>query len=616
MSDQPDGADKLLADERAALAAAAMKARLSRPGVSDPDEILRMLGGAITSASRLFDRLRAQGSAPFLPFAEFIRTFLRACAQFLEYAQVVERLPDLASDRQLDAAQSQEVRARFVEVMREAHALLAPNLGGTHGPAVRLEIDAIVLTATFHWLTREGPEVRARVEPQLLEIARDLHRRTSEINPDDDPEELASWVRVSAARIVRAFRPTEGERLLADEPSPVRDLQSAWDVLLAQLPLAATLANRNELLARMERLTTSALEFDKAARDGWVALALDPVRAAAAALIDAGGADDAHAVLELYSSLAGYEPSGAHVVRLFAHGGHVYRLLATEGGSGGAVGSRIPIDTRPFTKLTEASADGVPAVAFEQRKPITRQLRPLFGDEGLPAEGLALDPIGIAAWVPWHTVPAPDGAPIGSREGVRWRHPLASRWEPGHLAGQHFGPDLVIDTSLPSSSRLASLWGRSPRLGAVRRYDSTKEGAERLLDLLDMSADAVYFGHAASDPMSALGAGLRGPGGIVIPLDEIESRSFARLERLVLVACESGRSSPFMLGQSPAHAFAAAGIHTVVATLWTIAELHGERYVNALVGEIERNGASLSDLWRRVAAKTTVERVPFFCISP
>lgn len=617
----PTTASNDLAEHAQMLAEIQDTTRMSRPGIGDPQRILTELGSALRVASNKYDEILKQvGTIDMLSLLKFMRQQARACAQFLEYAQDIDLLPNPDTGAVLDVETSKRYRLGLQKVIKEAGGLLHRFLGESYPPLIRLELEALLLSAKFHnqkWLLLDDETSQTISESILLDAERLLAKSDLESQKaTPDLEELLPWIRVSALRVLLLMHdsPEQAALALMSAGENLIDKNLAWELSLVQLQLAADSGATEDVVRAFSKLASAAKELPWVERAGMLVMATNPVTYAAAALVDSRNLDTAADLLETYSQLGGYLHVEGNLLQLFVARGNVYGILTVDG-ERSVITSKL--NSKACESMFEASLDGNPNRSFESRKALGRSLRSII-EAILSTSSLTLDPIGLTAWWPWHAFSTGSGVSLSLETELHWRHPRQSEQKPSPL--QIDDAVLVVDTALSQSKTVINAWRRltKDRPDAIFAFDSDAGGVlpEDMLKAIDSASFCIYYGHGISDPLDASGRGLGiGPDSI-LTLHDITGRKYLKLESLILVACEAGRSTPFLPGASPAHGFAMAGVSTVVSTLWTIYADAGAMYVKDLIKELEAmTTAEAAQAWRALSKRVTPERTPFFCMT-
>lgn len=599
------------------LNAARAAAKHARPGVGDPLVVLVELGRALREASKVFDDAGANRGRPAVPklvLADFFREIGRTNVQFLELAAGMTQLPSPNTGDLLDPMSSGRYRDGARQVVNNARVCFEGVMDDIPLP-LRLEWEALSLTATFH--VRVSPidpaDIAREAVGPLVPAAQQLLVATEQglVEGVADPEELLPWARFAAVRILMHHDPALAAPMLDMSAAELVDPHVRWQLVLAQLQVTAEQGDPSLVLQHFSDLVTEQFAASSVERLGRSVTATLPVLITAGRLIERGLLDDASAVLEDLSRLAGYAATNDPLLRVFEVNGKVHSILEFSGVRHLAT---AVADAQASMKLVKASADEDPDRTFRERKSLGRGLRPILGQEALEGvTSLTIDPVGFCSWWPWHAFATGQGVSFSEKVQLRWRHP---RPRQGGLSPKQSSRVLVIDTSLPQAESIIRTFGRLlPDDSRIVRFNSEAGdvAARDLLQAMDSAGLCIYFGHAASDTFDASKSGLLvGPLQRSVSLDAISTANFHNLRSLVLVACEGGRTSPFLAGRSPAHAFAQAGVTDIVASLWTIWAKDGAAYLENLIKEMAKDsGVNLYEAWRTLAKKATPASTPF-----
>lgn len=544
---------------------------------------------------------------------DFHRESIRAAAQYLESAQQLLRLPDPRTGDFLTTEDSVTLRSDQLNIAQKAESSFAQLASISSHPMpqpVQFEISALVLTAGFH----------ANGGIALPSIVADAEKLLEDINVfpmgGEDKEELVPWSRIAMLRLLSAQGDPQYTQLLLEAATDLDDRDVAWQLLLAQLPLSVDNSAFELPIRTFDLMVDEVLSRPLKDREGLSVMATDPVQYSAGVLVRAGKLRHAKRLLGAFARLSGQQPTTNTGLVTFISERKVYAILSIDGKDSLFV---APIDARAFTAFIEASVEERPKQLAVQRRSLSSQLSPITQDQRiLAAAPLEIDPFGFTSWIPWHGLSSTGGSTFASTASLRWRHPL-TRTEPLEHSPFRDGV-LVVDRSISGSRSIVRKWRElvGDRSGAVKEFDSTQRDSAStfVLDAMGSATHTVYFGHAQNDPLDPLRRGLVVGRDEFLGPERIRAAHLGHVQSLLLIACEGGRSHPFLSANSPAHAFASAGIQTVIATLWSILAKDGARYLERFLNHARTNPDLRADeIWSKLIANVDQVSLPFFCMT-
>lgn len=579
------------------LGTARRRCRDSRPGVADPATALRALGRTQQTAYAFWeDHQPDLARVDQLGLVDFLRSFVLAATQFLEYGQQLPRLPDPDGDGWLDHASSRDLRlSQGQAVVTAAKLLTSADLPRF----VHLEAKGAVLRSAQHALPELEPLLPVLATELLAECA------ATEASGDPDPIDLIPFTRVTALSVLAPHDSGAEQQLLAVDPESLNDPLAAWNLVVGQLLRArvAEPAGREAILRRFTDAVDWALEHLSAPqRLARRATAEQQVLRAVAELITVDR-PAAIRLLDELGRLCGFSASGPGTLHLFAAADVLHAVLR---GADPADSTLVthPIPRAEWALITQAVDAGSEEDAFSS---IRKVVKPLLRDPSLSqTPSIELDPSSLVSWWPWHIVHAGDG-PLGLRNDLRWRtrrRDHSSVTTTATTTDTDPTPALVVDTVFPQAASVITAWEQHLG-GRVLRYDS-RTGSSRnadlprqVLELMSRHEDVTYFGHAVSDPLSVDQSGLVLADDLLISLADLEGLRTPPT-RVTLVACESGRSNLMLAGVSPAHSLAAAGTRQVIGTLWPIEARLGLDYLQRLF-TLRASHPGLERAWRQIS---------------
>jgi hypothetical protein len=583
-----------------------------RPGAANPHAVLMSLAKAQLEAAIAWDLAVTAYRIPFQFFLELCKEQLRGASQYLEYTQYMPNLPDPVQGRRLDEAQSSHFRSNISSQAVGNWKLLEAQLEVneiTLDTAEHIELKIAALSCQFH-VRHIEPDVNLwrAIEDTLSDVEEHLAAGT------EDAHEFLPWARISLLRMLLPRDVSRYGRDILNTVPDFADRDVAWQLILVQLQLGADLGLPEAAISAFEALVPEILTRQISDRRGMVVLALAPVQYCAGTLADRGDLSGAKRILYALTALGGQALPVGEILTTFIFGSNIYAIFDSHSP---AVLFKAELDKETFSAFLQASEDARPKNASLLRKNLSRQLSVIAKDSRLTSTtSLTLNPLGVTAWIPWHGLTSHDGSPFAQTSSLQWIHPLARTSSDG--SASFLSGRLVIDRSIPGSAEIIQAWSEATgfRADAVFAYDSVKgsHNANTVLDAIAESPICIFFGHATSDVFQPEHRGLVVGPNIILTTDQIRSASMHAVDYLLLIACESGRSHPFEPASSPAHAFAASGVKTVTATLWSILIEDGKRYFMRVLTRAKTDPREHPlETWRSLIRRVDQVSLPFYC---
>ncbi len=597
--------------------------RLGRTGIRNPADALLELEVVLVGCSKVFDKWQSSQHAntvsgnQALLLLRFNITVARGCSQFLEYAKEFPQLPDPHLEDIASLERSAQIRLGFLRVIENIDTFLRTQL--VKNPIIEpfyLELETLKLKAE-HAINAQKPNGNSSIITKpIISRAKNLFQRAinSIASGAIDPEEIFQWCAAGAVSILLEIDPQRGIDLLEEHDLSTLDDSVSWELSMMRAQALVNSPSRNNEIQKFVATLKESRLCDEKERLGRAAMATRPVHQIASQLVENSDIGLAVSVLEAYAVLNGNKSTDENLLRTFVANDKLYGILSTRDRE---IALKADLTTDDILPLLEASVSGSPEGAFGARKLLGQRLRPLVGHADIAAaEPLTIDAHGFTGWFPWHAISTGSGQNLGTKTDLRWRHPLGGsrNSQPLELSNAV----LVVDEALRESTQLIQAWQKMRNgLGKVVTYSSDAEGIseDTFRGEFESSSMFIYFGHGVSDPEDSDNRGLYLGPDRIITSSRLRTLSGSGVSAALIVACESGRQSPFVGGSSPAQAIANSGVPVVISSLWTIWARDGAKYATDFINAIsvlETPDATLT--WLELAKNTTAISTPFYCM--
>lgn len=601
------------------------KARLGRIGVHNPIVVLRELENVIVDCSKVFDAWSSSQpdsgsvtSDQALILLKFNMTMARGCSQFLEYGKEFVQLPEPDNDDLASPKRSAAIRRGFLRVIKNIDSVMHSMFADSSNiEPLYLELDVLKLKAEHAVSLHQADNDSSRSKRLIADRSEQLFNLALNhlAAGTTDPEEIFQWCTAGACSVLLETDAERGTNLLKQHDFSTLDDSVAWELTLMRVQALIDTTRRVDAVTEFITALKQSRYCDDREKHGRGAMASRPIHYIASRLIESNDSYLAVSVLEAYAGLHEIEPIGGNLLRVLAANDSLYGILSTPTEY---IAIKTELQTDDVIPLLEASATGCPEAAFSARKKLGQRLRPLLSRaEVLSAAPLTIDALGFTSWFPWHAMSTGSGHTFGTETNLRWRHPLGNSRTNGPVNLRQ--ATLLVDEALNESAKVIRSWRETCGKADARivTFSSEDEGIseEDFSAAFEGSSMFVYYGHGVSDPEDSSQRGLYiGPDRIMTN-SRLRELSGSAVSVALIIACESGRGSPFVSGSSPAQAIASAGASTVISSLWTIWARDGEKYASEffrILTSFDEPDAGLS--WLEMANSATPVSTPFYCM--